>query len=193
CPHLTVEDIKIKYGALRSHFLALNRRNASDMPAGSKLQLPYWYEHMEFLRPHIRGIRMRVDEGGGGHPGGSAKKFKQDDHLEALDSILGTKENNADLPLTEESSEDDELSHISFVPQRHHHSAPSEERSPYEPILNIAKDALQKLAQRQRYSPDVDAFGEVIKAEMQSIQNPSQRKRLRNKLMKVIIEHSEDD
>lgn len=99
-----------------------------------------------------------------------------------------------ELPLTEDSSEDDELSHHSYANQRNYATkSPEEERSPYESILDIAKDAIQRLASRQNYSPDVEAFGEVVKAEMESIQNLSKRKKLRNKLMQVIIENSREE
>lgn len=95
-PNLTVEDIRVKYGALRSHYLALNRRIASETGC-AKLQFPYWYEHMDFMRPHLRGVRQRDGDEATAQSVvvGSGKRFKQDENLVALDTILGAKENNA--------------------------------------------------------------------------------------------------
>ncbi|KAH8409161.1 hypothetical protein KR009_009549, partial [Drosophila setifemur] len=187
CPLLTVEDVKIKFGSIRSHFVLLNRRMAHEV--GVKLQYPYWYEHMEFLRPHLKKMRLvRAEEGGGPASSQGHKRFKQDEHLQALDSILGTKENSADLPLTEDTSEDDELSHLTYPHQRQYHPIKAEERSPYEAILKVAKDALERLTDRMSYSQDVEAFGEMVKSELQSIDNLSHRRRLRSKLMQAMIE-----
>nr|XP_017018016.1 uncharacterized protein LOC108071707 isoform X3 [Drosophila kikkawai] len=183
-PNLTVEDIKVKYGALRSHYVLLSRQIASETGAGKHMKVPYWYNHMDFLRTHLNGAGHRNGDESTDQSVG--KRLRLDKNLMALDSILGARENNAELPLSEGSSEDDELSHLSYPPHRRKCAPKSkEERSPYEAILHIAIDAAERLASRQNYSPDVEAFGELIKAELESLQDLDQRKKLRNKLMQL--------
>ncbi|XP_022211746.2 uncharacterized protein LOC111067032 [Drosophila obscura] len=196
-PQLSEEDVLNKFGSIRRRYSALTQR--INEPG---LQLPYWYQLMEFFRPHLRNGSQAASA----HIAtvSVAKRHKpiKDEHLEALDAILSHTVSGGrtaaaaaagaaasvgagpsdDRSASDDSSEDDEADESDASKLDPHHG-----RSPAQAILDTATSMLGRLAERVTYTPDVEAFGEMLKAEMQSLQ-PHSRRQLRNKLMAVIID-----
>ncbi|XP_034120741.1 uncharacterized protein LOC117579119 isoform X2 [Drosophila guanche] len=58
------------------------------------------------------------------------------------------------------------------------------------PTVDPLMDSLDngRTSNKRKFKADVEAFGELIKAEMNQIENPSKRRELRMKLLKVIAE-----
>ncbi|XP_022218210.2 uncharacterized protein LOC111071267 [Drosophila obscura] len=59
-----------------------------------------------------------------------------------------------------------------------------------DPLLDSLDDG--PTSNKRKFKADVEAFGELIKAEMEQIENPSKRRALRMKLMKIIAAEGED-
>ncbi|BFF97052.1 uncharacterized protein DMAD_05542 [Drosophila madeirensis] len=55
-----------------------------------------------------------------------------------------------------------------------------------DPLMDSLDDG--RTSNKRKFKADVEAFGELIKAEMEQIENPSKRRELRMKLLKVIAE-----
>ncbi|XP_026847985.1 uncharacterized protein LOC6601516 [Drosophila persimilis] len=59
-----------------------------------------------------------------------------------------------------------------------------------DPLLETLEDGVDstRVNNKRKFKADVEAFGELIKAEMEQIEDPSKRRALRMKLLKVIAE-----
>ncbi|XP_017155863.1 uncharacterized protein LOC108164557 [Drosophila miranda] len=186
-PQLTEEDVVNKFGSIRRKYSALALR--INEPG---VQLPYWYQFMEFYKPHLKNWRHKESPPFTAVSVAKRPKPDTDEHLAALDAILGQSVKSdragasADQSASDDSSEDDDEDESDASKINPHHG-----RSSAQAILDTATTMLGRLADRVTYTPDVEAFGEMVKAEMHSLQ-PHSRRRLRNKLMAVIIDEGEN-
>ncbi|KAM8702582.1 hypothetical protein ACLKA7_001918 [Drosophila subpalustris] len=57
-----------------------------------------------------------------------------------------------------------------------------------ESILKTANDMLGAIRPKRRFQPDVDAFGELVKSEMERIEDPKKRMEMRMKILQNFYE-----
>ncbi|EDW33537.1 GL22072 [Drosophila persimilis] len=210
-------DIKNKIGTLRSQYLVHLKNEANYNKSGMETHermAPFCVKYIEFLKPHLRfSESQRASESD--TINNKIAALEEPNNLcylkqEEIHSKSGTVMTTTSRPFwvayikflkpflqlsAEQSSLDYDMNNQTqaetdsevpcYLSEIQSGPTPS-----IDPLLETLEDGVDstRVNNKRKFKADVEAFGELIKAEMEQIEDPSKRRALRMKLLKVIAE-----
>ncbi|XP_034477660.1 uncharacterized protein LOC117784120 [Drosophila innubila] len=159
-------DVVVKWNSLRNTYRTALKTSLTRSQSGSakKPTFPY-YELMSFLEPI-----MTIEDKGTLVPKIQNDSSDSDSRDPSTYRTIQSKDPIQEETLFETSS---------------YSSRFAEESAD---IFNTANNMLSTNKNKRKYQPDVDAFGELIKAEMELVEDPKKRRAIRLKILQTIAE-----